>query len=189
MTDNPVRSVRQPVDEDGIIRIVDLTGGNLNPTVNLLKTCFLLEFSNGNRPERSMYACLTPSVADQYADMRGIYDRRQWVAEINNKIVGTIGHIVLDQDRKEADWLNWFCVDPCYRRRGIGSRLLAFLEDQAIRRGKRYLRLWTSGHPQYAAALCAYGKAGYCDFAPNAGIADDEESVIYKEKRLGKDFV
>lgn len=41
----------------------------------------------------------------------------------------------------EACWINLFCVEPKYRKQGIGTQLLKLVENAAIKKGKKQLYL------------------------------------------------
>jgi GNAT superfamily N-acetyltransferase len=59
-----------------------------------------------------------------------------WVASTESAVVGWVG--------VEGPRVVGLYVEPSYVRRGIGSRLLAFAEDQLLRRGVRVVELEAS---------------------------------------------
>ena len=81
---------------------------------------------------------------------------RLWVAEDDNRIVGSIA-IVGREDRSAQ--LRWFLVDPIARGAGLGRRLLQeslkFCRDMQF----RTVYLWTIGELDVAAHL--YEEAGF----------------------------
>lgn len=60
-----------------------------------------------------------------------------------SKCIGITGIYELSRDWKVASWAGWLGVDPCERRRGIGSKMLDFIIDRAKKDSKRFLRLFT----------------------------------------------
>ncbi len=56
-------------------------------------------------------------------------------------------------------WLNFLCVRPRYRRRGIGSSLLSEFVEEARRRGMHKVSLYTS--PLLKDAVKLYVSAGF----------------------------
>jgi len=58
-------------------------------------------------------------------------------------------------------WLAWFAVHPDFQRQGIGSRMLAFIEDQARNRGFRKLFVETYTHPDFDNARRFYQASGF----------------------------
>lgn len=81
-----------------------------------------------------------------------------WVAidETSGDVVGTTGIYGLSFDPPDLCWLAWFCVDKKQRGRGIGSQLLNFTIEEARRRGKKILRLYTSTDPNEGSAQKIY---------------------------------
>ena len=84
-----------------------------------------------------------------------------WAAvDEDGAVCGVAGIYEYAEDRDEALWLAWFCVDPARRGQGIGSKLLAHSIEAARATGKKYLRLYTSTLPNEAAAQVLYEKSG-----------------------------
>jgi ribosomal protein S18 acetylase RimI-like enzyme len=61
--------------------------------------------------------------------------------------------------RMPQGFVAYMAVEPSYRGRGIGSRLLAAAEDEARRRGLPYMGLMVT--EDNAAARALYERAGY----------------------------
>jgi GNAT superfamily N-acetyltransferase len=101
----------------------------------------------------------------------------------SEKILGTTGLYSLEKDKNETYWLGWYCVDPEFRGKGIGSKLLDFTIRKAGERGKKILRLYTSTSPQEKTAQLIYDSRGF----EITGIEKDNKSkleTIYRELRL-----
>ena len=76
-------------------------------------------------------------------------------------VVGVTGHYPDKYDWPTILWLNWHYVHPEYRRRGIGTKLLAYVVDLAKKQGIRKLYLDTGSETSYAAAVRLYEKFGF----------------------------
>jgi GNAT superfamily N-acetyltransferase len=83
----------------------------------------------------------------------------------DREVVGTCGLYELDKDKRDADWLGWFCVDEEYRNCGVGSLLLDHAICKVKERGKSFLRLYTPAVQGKSAAQDLYLKKGFqiCD--------------------------
>lgn len=82
-----------------------------------------------------------------------------------------------------GDWaeLKRMYVLPALRGRGVARAVLAFLEDEALRRGVQVTRLETGNlQPQ---ALRLYERAGYARRGP-FGDYDDDPHSVFMEKAL-----
>lgn len=140
--------------------MVPLSFKNVDAAKNLLNAVFPVQ----TRIERSDF--WLPASLD------GIYKRKSpnnkvvwvkyWVALEQKKVIGITGLYTLKDDEAEAYWLSWFCVDPVYRQKGIGNRLLDFAIRKAKAGSKRFLRLYTSpDDPNETAAQVLYEKKGF----------------------------
>jgi len=119
---------------------------------------------------------------------RSDYDKnvdflRYWVAIEKGRVIGTTGVYTLKKDRHEACWLSWFCVDPEYRGRGIGEKLLEFTIEKVRGMGKKFFRLYTSiNDPNEAAAQKLYGKKGL--LVKKEGKKRGKYQIVYRELKL-----
>ncbi len=57
--------------------------------------------------------------------------------------------------------LYWIAVDPEFQERGVGSRLIGFLEERVKSRGGRMILADTSTVPQYEKTQRFYSKNGF----------------------------
>jgi ribosomal protein S18 acetylase RimI-like enzyme len=111
---------------------------------------------------------------------------QRWLKRSNNLIVVQPDH--LDPRRLQAYALVLFhyrgrvariyslAVDPEWRGRGLGQRLIGFCTQQAQQRGYRELRLEVSAGN--AAALRLYRKAGFADFGERSNYYQDGSDAI-----------
>ncbi|SEL65917.1 N-acetylglutamate synthase, GNAT family [Paenibacillus sp. cl141a] len=72
-----------------------------------------------------------------------------------------------------------FFVDVPYRNRGVASRILLFLEEQAKTRGYRFSRLET-GEPQKE-SVHFYKKLGYAQIEPFGEYIGSEYSLCFEK--------
>ena len=141
------------------ITIQPLSRKNVGAAVRLLNGIFHYE---REIPEVSLHASLNPEPYRKYLNEWDIPELRYWVAlSKSGKVIGTVGLYSYNKDRKEANWLGWFCVVPGYRKHGVGMKLLDFAIYNAKLSGKRYLRLYTSMHPNELESHRLYEKKGF----------------------------
>jgi len=98
---------------------------------------------------------------------------KYWVI-VEDTVIATTGMYELLED-KDAYWAGWMCVDPEFRRRGLGRKLLEFVVDLAKKAGKKYVRLYTSTDPNEAAAQKLYEKRGFKEYK-----REPEPGTIYE---------
>lgn len=162
---------------DTSIESLSLT--DLGVTSRLVDTLFSKEVEL--IPSEALRASLEPEKYDVFWKKFNLTYLHYWVALLESKVVGITGLYGLKKDAHEALWLSWFCVDPVYRKHGIGSQLLIFTEEEAKRLGAKCLRLYTSTNPEEAVAQHLYEERNYV-------ITGTEqlphELRVYREKKL-----
>jgi GNAT superfamily N-acetyltransferase len=85
-----------------------------------------------------------------------------WVVlNLQKEVIGVTGLYQTPKDKKHAYWLDWTCVDPDIRGKGLGKQLLNFAIDRAKSYRIPYLRLYTSDLPDYAIAIRLYESLGF----------------------------
>ena len=89
---------------------------------------------------------------------RRIADGQVWVVEASGEILGLV---VLENDGDDALLLDNVAVAMSAQGRGIGRHLIAFAEDEARRRGRRRVRLYT--HVLMRENLMLYGRLGFVE--------------------------
>jgi ribosomal protein S18 acetylase RimI-like enzyme len=105
------------------------------------------------------------------------------VAVEGRKVIGIIGLYCMDEDSHEAYWIGWFCVNPAFRGRGLGSKLLDLAIKNTKADGKRFLRLYTSDDPNESAAQRLYEKKGFSVSRENVRKRG-KYNIFYREKEL-----
>ena len=78
----------------------------------------------------------------------------------DGKVIGIIG-LYTDRRYKSVMWIGWFGVDPKYRRKGIGSRLLKYAEKEAKKRKAGTLKVYSSFHKNELASHSLYINHGF----------------------------
>mgnify|MGYP003351832127 FL=1 len=81
-----------------------------------------------------------------------------YLAQVEGEVVGAIALVDFDdveEFREFKPWVAAFIVDPERRGEGIGSEMLASIEDKAREFGIRQLYLWTEDQKNF------YIKRGY----------------------------
>ncbi|MBC7289676.1 MAG: GNAT family N-acetyltransferase [Armatimonadetes bacterium] len=82
------------------------------------------------------------------------------VAEVGGRVVGVSGWFESPIAAEGVYWLSWTYVDRDHRRRGIGSRLLAYVISHVREQGARRLYLDT-GVRGYDQAIAFYEQHGF----------------------------
>lgn len=78
-----------------------------------------------------------------------------WVAEQNGQVVGT----VTSRKEGEVQWITALAVHPKYEGRGLGTSLLRWIKDVALRGGEKTILL--DVEVENDRALAVYEKAGF----------------------------
>jgi len=87
--------------------------------------------------------------------------------------------------RRESDLARLYSIAVAHdaRGRGVGEALLAAVEQAALRRGARRMRLEV--RQDNAAAMRLYERGGYTQFAQRPGYYEDGGHAWRYEKKLG----
>lgn len=103
------------------------------------------------------------SAQSNYGSWIGDGQELVYMAVRGKEIVGTIGLVdfdELEEFRHLKPWVAAFIVNPDMRGEGVGTQILALLEDKAQSLGVRVLHLWTEDQSAF------YSKRGYRLIAP-----------------------
>ena len=117
----------------------------------------------------------TPEKLCQDAAARSIF-----VAEMESKIVGTIG-LAKHNNRPGCAILLSLFVDPHYQKRGIGRMLVAYVENLALKHPSHTMVV-----PSSLTAHGFYQKLGYVDEKPNT---NPEAINIWMYKKINNDAI
>lgn len=99
-----------------------------------------------------------------------------------DRLVGIVG--VGSELSKRKVWLGYFAVHPGYRRKGLGMKMLAFVEGVMRQRGYREIFIETYDHPTFEAACALYEKAGYRRVGELPEFLDDGSDALFYRKKL-----
>ena len=148
-----------PLESRQGISIKPLTKKTLGSAIKLLGRTFPYE---KELPEICLRASLNPRPYRKIFAKRGTVGLKYWTAlDRREKVIGMVGLYSYKKDRKEASWLGWFAVSPGCRKHGVGTKLLNFAIYNAKLTGKRYLRLYTSMHPNELESHRLYEERGF----------------------------
>lgn len=110
-----------------------LTYNNLQEGLLLQKSIF---------PEECDYDTLEKSLSIKETFDDHITYSQFWLAKQDDVFIGFTGLYAYNEYPKDM-WLNWFGVDPKYRRRGMGEKIFRWTAQKAKAKGAKYLRLYT----------------------------------------------
>lgn len=115
---------------------------------------------------------------------RTVTNSRYWVAvDENTEDVGGIVGLYRYKDDQQAEWLNWFAVDPSFRGIGLGGKLLDSAIAEAKKTGRPYLRLFTDDEPYEVAAQKLYESRGLVEVGREKH-QNSEYHRIFRELKL-----
>ena len=100
------------------------------------------------------------------------------VAVRNGVPVGLVRGVVEDG----CVWLHSLWVNPQVRGQGLGNRLVAAVEEWAVRQGMRYIRLEVM--PDNGPAVALYRRHGYIDTGGLGELHPDGDRHVVMEKPL-----
>lgn len=96
----------------------------------------------------------------------------------SNKVVGTTGlYSYPEDDKKGITWLGWYCVDPDFRNKGIGTKLLDFSIQKAKEMKKSKLRIWTVDDFSLKKSFDMYKRRGF----KIINLQDKKDDRVYLE--------
>ena len=128
---------------------------------------------------------ITPPGSAHALDLDGLRapDVTFWSAWEDGELVGCGAMKELDRKTGEVKSMR---TARAHLRRGVGSRILEHIIDEARRRGYTTLNLETGAFPEFAPARTLYERYGFEYRGPFADYTDDPNSV-FMTKRLVTD--
>lgn len=141
----------ETTSERGIILRHDVRPGDLGRVVELHGEVYAAEYGFDHQFEA--YVAYT---LGQFASEGGNFNGRLWIAEIDDRLVGSIGIVLQPELRAQ---LRWLIVHRDARGSGLGSRLVASAVEYSRDLGCRSVYLWTVNPLTDAARL--YAKHGF----------------------------
>lgn len=161
--------------------IEPLTRDKLQETIRLVHRIFPNEAKMPVNPGTALTVSLDPQNVEyiQFWEKDGSDWFEYFIArDIQaDKVIGTSGLYHLKTDPTAIVYVGWFCVDEAYRRKGVGSALLAYTIERAKKLEKSTLRLYTD-ESENEEAQSLYEKFGFRTFKKEQG----KQSILtYKE--------
>jgi GNAT superfamily N-acetyltransferase len=117
------------------------------------------------------------SVIPNYESWKGEGQELVYVAKRGEETVGTISLVdfdELEEFRHLKPWIAAFIVNPKLRGEGVGTRILALLEEKALSLGIRVLHLWTEDQSAF------YNKRGY-QLLASSKLGDLDIEIMQKD--------
>lgn len=170
------------------MKIIPLTKKYLTKAIGLVSSVFPGEDIVSKAFEASVDKDAFEEFISEYTQVKSL---EYFIAvDENDTILGTNGLYSLQEDLDDSYWLGWYCVDPNHRGKGIGKALLNYCVDEAKRRGKKYLKLYTSTDPNEAKAQEVYEKSGFYVYKYNGSLytkqvqKDKGYEIFFRRKNL-----
>ena len=115
-----------------------------------------------------------PLEEDGDRDLWGLFDR--------DKLIVVCG---LGCETKSTEvCLSFFAVDSEYRRKGLGTYALEYVEEIAKERGYKTILVETYDNPVFETAIKLYKKLGYVEVGYILDYLDDDSDMLYLRKVL-----
>ncbi len=112
--------------------------------------------------------------------------RRYYVWTQGDSIDGVVGLHCYIWGPPENVWLAWFAVSPLYQCQGWGSKLLAFIESEALSLGYRMMFIETYESPEFDKARNFYSAKGYTVKGTIKNYLPDGTSMTIMGKQMSQ---
>lgn len=166
------------------MKIEPMTEKVLNEVVSLVATVFPPEYEE-EPGTLELPASLNPDAYQDFLKKTQMSNLKYWVAIDSGKVVGVVGLYCYEEDKKDAVWLGWYCVDRVARKRSTGTELLLFAIEEARKQGKKFLRLYTTTDPAERDAQRIFRRHGFHLIKEGPWEGDPELTKLYYELKLG----
>lgn len=166
-----------------MLKIEPLSQENFDEAVKLANSVFSYKKS---LPENAFIASINEEKFKELKKTGEIFGKNLEYFVVKNeggKIIGTTGFYNKDDDDSDVIWLGWYCVNPAFRGQGFGQEILDWTIEEARRRGKKYLRLYTSTRPEEKAANLMYEKNGF-KISADKTEPDGDYEIFFRKKIL-----
>ena len=126
-----------------------------------------------------------PSINPDLLDIKANYFERGdmfWIAiDENDRVIGSIGYSKTENSNEA--FLHRLYVKASEKRKGIGTKLLLFAENETVKRGITVLHVHL-GEPkeQWFESYSFYPKHGYCEYAPR--YMRKELKKLYEREKI-----
>ncbi len=104
-----------------------------------------------------------------------------WVVQESEsfKVIATIGLYTEPDTHDNECWIGWFCVDKDFRGKGLGVKLLDFIQTQAKESKKEIICLYTENTQQYTLARELYLSKGFEQYIPT--VESSKNSCYFRK--------
>ena len=125
------------------IKIIPLENKYLEETIKLVNKIFPVQDDEEN-VEEAFRASLNFSKYKNLLKKWKIPNLEYFIAYDEDKkcVVGTSGIYEIENDSNSA-WVGWTSVNPEYRRKGIGKKLVQYIINESKKRGYKIMKLHT----------------------------------------------
>lgn len=140
------------------LKIVPLSKKTLESAMKLVNLCFPVKMKNEDSDSLLQASLGLKNIT--IVDKKCVFVK-YWVIVNNKKVIGVVGLSGNKGTINKEYWLDYLCVEPHLRRKGIGNKLLNFAINKAREDGKKYVRILTTESSDEAAAQFLYEKTGF----------------------------
>lgn len=168
----------------GTIKVVSLEGKYLLEASNLANRIFP---GDDPSPSYEFEASIDDQKFKEYIENNDldILELEYFVAvDDKDKVLGTIGLYSRKPDQSDSLWVGWFCVHESARGKGIGMLLLDYIIDESKKRGKKFLKLYTSTNPIEAKAQEIYEQNAFYVMDEEERIPQGNYWIFFRKKEL-----
>ena len=110
--------------------------------------------------------------------------RQYYCAWQDDELCGLVGLHHYRWGPPANTWLSWFAVHPDCRRRGIGKRMIDYIQHVALILGYSKLLVETYDSVEFAEARRFYDKQGFKQLGQIEKYIDDKVAMLVYGKRL-----
>ncbi len=135
---------------------------------------------------RALDIAFTATEADLGMIQDNLTQHTCYVLEQNGSLVATISLKTLEEVT-EYPFLYWFAVDPARANRGIGSKLLRYVEETVVRDTLQAPAVTLATSRKHPWLLAMYEKRGYVPFYERE-LGHDDTLVFLKKQLVGTGF-
>jgi len=169
------------------MKIEQLSDKGLKDAIALIERVFDSKPSDIDYPGKWLPLSLKESIKERVDSLNICTYLKYYLGidEETEEIIGIIGIYSLEVDENDSDWVAWYCVDNKFKGKGYGSKLLDFVINLSRKRGKKYLKLYTSYNTDIEKAMVLYKKRGF-HITKEEKHPDTGEEVVYLKLDLSK---
>ncbi|PKG23309.1 GNAT family N-acetyltransferase [Niallia nealsonii] len=149
----------------------------------------ILELSlRAYEPIRDLNINFLAATADLSLVLNNITRHSTYVLEKNDKIIATVTVRYPWADPNSSNpypFIWWFAVDPEYKRQGIGSKLLQYVEEKVLREQVKAPAVYLATAERHPWLVSIYEKRGYKIFDEKFNEGD---KIVFLQKILDENL-